>query len=94
MDMVASVGLHPGGIVAWVLVGLLAGAIAGRIARGHGYGWLGNIVLGLLGAFIGGATVSLFVDSDRTAGFIDTTLIALVGALVLIVTVRVVRRVF
>ncbi len=89
MDVVARVGLHPGGIVAWVVVGLLAGAIAGRIARGHGYGWLGNIVLGLLGALIGGAIVSFFVDSDRTAGFIDTTL---VGALVLIVTVRMLRR--
>lgn len=92
MDVVGSVGLHPGGIVAWVVVGLLAGAIAGRIARGHGYGCLGNIVLGLLGAFVGGAIVSFFVDSDRTAGFIETTLIALVGALVLIVTVRMLRR--
>jgi len=92
MHVVASVGLHPGGIVAWVVVGLLAGAIADRIARGHGYGWLGNTVLGLIGAFVGGAIVSFFVDSDRTAGFIDTTLIALVGALVLIMAVRMARR--
>ena len=45
--------LEPGGILGWLLVGLIAGALAGRVVRGRGYGCLVDIVVGIAGAFIG-----------------------------------------
>lgn len=82
---------HPGNVVAWLFVGLIAGAIAGRIARGHGYGCLGDIILGLLGSLIGGLIVNPFIKGSLATDFLGTTLVALVGALALIIAVRVLR---
>src|SRR5215831_13599840 len=42
------------GIIGWVLIGLIAGWLAGKIARGRGFGCIADIVLGLVGSFIGG----------------------------------------
>ncbi|MGH2444368.1 MAG: GlsB/YeaQ/YmgE family stress response membrane protein [Chloroflexota bacterium] len=83
--------LHPGNVIAWIIIGLLAGAIAGRIARGRGYGCLGDIILGLVGALVGGIIVSFFVKGTQVAGFLGTLGVALLGALVLIILVRAVR---
>jgi len=79
--------LNPGGWLAWLVIGLLAGAIAGRVVRGRGYGCLLDIVIGVLGAFIGGAVVSLFVP-ENTYGFIGTLLVATLGAIILLAFVR------
>src|SRR5436305_811654 len=80
----AAVHLNPGGILAWIVLGLLAGAIAGRIARGSGYGCLTDIVLGLIGAFIGGMILSLFTKTDQRYGFLSSLVVALLGALLVI----------
>lgn len=79
--------LNPGGWLAWLVIGLLAGAIAGRIVRGRGYGCLLDIFIGVLGAFIGGAVVSLFLP-ENTYGFIGTLIVATLGAIVLLAFVR------
>ena len=79
--------LNPGGWLAWLVVGLLAGAIAGRVVRGRGMGCLLDIVIGVLGAFIGGAVVSLFVP-ENTFGFIGTLVVATLGAIILLAFVR------
>jgi len=42
------------GIIGWILIGLVAGWLAGKIARGRGFGCIADIVLGLVGSFIGG----------------------------------------
>jgi len=42
------------GILSWLLVGLVAGWLAGKIARGRGFGCITDIILGLIGSFIGG----------------------------------------
>lgn len=42
------------GIIGWILIGLIAGWLAGKIARGRGFGCIADIVLGLVGSFIGG----------------------------------------
>jgi len=44
----------PHGLLYWVLIGLLAGWLAGKIARGRGFGCIADIVLGLVGSFLGG----------------------------------------
>lgn len=42
------------GLIGWILIGLIAGWLAGKIARGRGFGCIADIVLGLVGSFIGG----------------------------------------
>jgi uncharacterized membrane protein YeaQ/YmgE (transglycosylase-associated protein family) len=42
------------GIIGWLLIGLIAGWLAGKIARGRGFGCIADIVLGIVGSFIGG----------------------------------------
>ncbi|HLJ66922.1 MAG TPA: GlsB/YeaQ/YmgE family stress response membrane protein [Chloroflexota bacterium] len=90
---VLTLTLHPGNVLAWLLVGLLAGAIAGRLTRGRGFGCIGDIVVGLIGSFIGGLIVAPFVKQTTTAGFLGTLLVALIGALVLLIGLRVLRSI-
>src|SRR6185436_4310542 len=49
-----AMSLEPGGILAWLLVGLVAGFLAGQVMKGGGYGIIGDIVMGIIGAFVGG----------------------------------------
>src|SRR5436305_10550218 len=65
--LVLAAALNPGGIIAWIVIGLVAGAIADWIIPGKGFGLLGNMVIGLIGAFIGGIIVNLLVP-DATYG--------------------------
>jgi len=44
----------PRGIIGWLIVGLIAGWLAGKVSRGRGFGCIANILLGLVGAFLGG----------------------------------------
>ena len=80
--------LNPGGWLAWLVIGLLAGAIASRVVRGRGYGCLMDIVIGVLGAFIGGIVVSFLVPGTFF-GFIGTLIVATLGAIILLAFVRV-----
>jgi uncharacterized membrane protein YeaQ/YmgE (transglycosylase-associated protein family) len=47
-------------LVLFILIGLIAGALAGRVVSGHGYGVLGDIVVGVIGAFLGGGIFATF----------------------------------
>ena len=80
--------LHPGGFFAWVIIGLIAGAIAGMLVRGRGYGCLMDIVVGVLGAFIGGIVVGLLLP-DTTFSFIGTLIVATLGSILLLAFIRV-----
>ena len=82
------VALNPGGLVSWIIVGLIAGAIAGRLVRGRGLGCLMDIVVGIVGAFIGGFLVSLFYSPGTTFGFFGSLLVAILGAVILLVFIR------
>jgi len=53
----AVVALEPGGLLSWLIVGLIAGALAGRVVEGRGLGCLGDIVVGIVGAVLGGLIV-------------------------------------
>jgi uncharacterized membrane protein YeaQ/YmgE (transglycosylase-associated protein family) len=76
--------LSPGGILLWTLVSLLAGWLAGKIVRGHGYGCLGDILLGLVGAFVGLVVLDLLpVPISGTLPFWGTLVVAFFGALIL-----------
>lgn len=78
--------LSPGGIIAWIIVGLIAGWAASSVSRGHGYGILGDIVVGLVGAFIGGFLAGFFIHGS--VGLVGSIIIAFLGALILLAVLR------
>jgi uncharacterized membrane protein YeaQ/YmgE (transglycosylase-associated protein family) len=79
--------LDPGGIIAWLVVGLVAGWLAGMVMKGGGYGVIGDIVVGIIGAFVGGFVFSL-ITGGGTAGFWGSIAVAFIGAVILIAIVR------
>jgi uncharacterized membrane protein YeaQ/YmgE (transglycosylase-associated protein family) len=78
------------GILSWIVVGLIAGWLAGLVVRGGGYGLVGNIVVGIVGALIGGFLAgSLFNVPDAVNGInLTSILVAFLGAVILILIVR------
>lgn len=83
MGMVLGAALNPGGIIGWIVIGLVAGWLAGVIMPGKGYGIFGDLILGLVGALVGGFIVGLLVP-DATFGFWGSLLVALIGACILV----------
>lgn len=78
-------------LVVWLLIGLIAGWLAGSVTRGAGFGVIGNIVVGMIGAVVGGFVFNaLGVDAG---GFIGEVVQAFIGALVFLALLSVVRRV-
>jgi uncharacterized membrane protein YeaQ/YmgE (transglycosylase-associated protein family) len=76
-------------IIAWIVLGLIAGWLAGQFMRGGGYGIVGDIVLGILGAIVGGWLTGLLLGRDMVSGFnIETLIVAVIGAVVLIAISR------
>lgn len=85
-DKVVFVGVKTNGLIAWIVIGLIAGWIAGTISRGHGFGCIVNIILGLIGAVVGGW---IFSRLGITAwGFWGSLAAATVGAVVLVAIAR------
>ena len=80
--------LEPGGVFSWLLIGLVAGALAGRVVRGRGYGCVVDIVVGITGGFIGGILLSFFIQG--VAGFWESLIVAFIGAVVLLGLLRMV----
>ena len=78
--------LSPGGLIAWIIVGLIAGWAAGKVSRGHGFGLIGDLVVGLIGALIGGLIAGVFIQGS--VGFIGSIIVAFLGAIVLLALIR------
>jgi uncharacterized membrane protein YeaQ/YmgE (transglycosylase-associated protein family) len=78
--------LDPGGILAWLVVGLVAGWLAGKVSRGHGFGLFGDLVVGLIGALIGGFLAGLIFHG--TVGLLGTIIVAFLGAVILLAILR------
>jgi len=76
----------PRGLVAWLFLGLVAGWLAGKLSRGRGYGCITDIILGLVGSFIGGwvfTKLGIF-----GGGFIYSLAAATLGAVILVAIVH------
>jgi uncharacterized membrane protein YeaQ/YmgE (transglycosylase-associated protein family) len=82
----AAIVLTPGGVISWLVVGLIAGWLAGVVMKGGGFGLFGDIIVGLFGAFLGGLLMGFFVQG--AAGFWGSIFVAFIGACVLIALVR------
>jgi len=77
-------------LIWWVVVGLIAGWAAGQIMKGGGYGALMDIILGIVGAVVGGWLMSLV--GLQAGGLIGTIIVAIIGAVVLIWITRLLKR--
>ena len=78
-------------ILIWIIVGAIAGWLAGLVVRGFGFGLVGNIIVGIVGAILGGwlfGTLGFAIG----AGIINTIFTAFIGAVVLLLLVRVIKR--
>jgi uncharacterized membrane protein YeaQ/YmgE (transglycosylase-associated protein family) len=77
-------------VIAWIVIGAIAGWLAGVLVKGYGYGLIGNVVIGILGAGIAGLLApTLGVHTESMGGNIIASLL---GALILLLLVGLVRR--
>jgi uncharacterized membrane protein YeaQ/YmgE (transglycosylase-associated protein family) len=79
------------GLIAWIVIGVVAGWLAGMLVKGGGFGLIGDIVVGVIGAFIGGWLAGI-LHIHIGSGMISSIITATVGAILLIVILRMVRR--
>ena len=76
--------LDPGSWISWIIVGLIAGAIAARVVAGRGFGCLAGIVVGVAGALIGGFLLGAIFHVTGTVGFWGSIIVAFIGAAALL----------
>jgi uncharacterized membrane protein YeaQ/YmgE (transglycosylase-associated protein family) len=81
------------GLLSWIVVGAIAGWLSGQVMKGRGFGLLGDIIVGVVGGLVGGwLATQLFKVSNPINGFnLESILVAFVGAIVVIVVVRMLR---
>lgn len=77
------------GIILWILIGLIAGAVAHRVLDSRG-GFFGSLVVGLIGALVGGQLAEM-LKLNVTSDFIDQLVLATVGAILLLFVWRKIR---
>jgi uncharacterized membrane protein YeaQ/YmgE (transglycosylase-associated protein family) len=79
MALILAAAFEPRGLISWIIIGLIAGFLAGKVMKGTGYGIVGDIIVGLVGALVGGFLANLLIP-DVNAGFIGSIIISLIGA--------------
>ena len=81
------------GIIAWILLGLVAGFIASKIVNKSGEGLVLDILLGIVGAFVGGFVFTRFFDASGVTGLnIYSLFVAVVGAIIVLLIYHLVFR--
>jgi uncharacterized membrane protein YeaQ/YmgE (transglycosylase-associated protein family) len=78
-------------ILIWIIVGLVAGVLASMVVGG-GYGLLGDIIVGIVGSFVGGWIFTKMGWGTPFGGLAGTIFIAFIGAIVLLLLLRLIRR--
>jgi uncharacterized membrane protein YeaQ/YmgE (transglycosylase-associated protein family) len=79
------------GIIVWLIIGALAGWIAGKLIKGGGFGLIGDIIVGIVGALIGGELSNL-LGISLGSGFIASVVTAIIGAVILLFILRMIKR--
>jgi uncharacterized membrane protein YeaQ/YmgE (transglycosylase-associated protein family) len=79
------------GFLAWIVVGLIAGWLAGQVMKGGGYGVLVDIILGILGGLLGGWLFGM-MGIWPGGGMIGSIIVAFVGAVILVAISRMLKR--
>jgi uncharacterized membrane protein YeaQ/YmgE (transglycosylase-associated protein family) len=77
------------GIIAWIIIGVIAGWITGKLMKGSGFGFIVDMIVGLIGALIGGwISSALGFGTTGQHGMIGSIIISVIGAVILTVIVR------
>jgi uncharacterized membrane protein YeaQ/YmgE (transglycosylase-associated protein family) len=81
------------GLLSWIIVGLIAGWLAGLVMRGGGYGIVGDIIVGIIGGLLGGFIASALFSTPNPVNGINITsiIIAFIGAVILVAILRAIR---
>ena len=79
-------------LLIWLVIGAIAGLLAGLLVKGGGFGLLGDIVVGIVGAFFGGWLLPQ-LGINLGVGYVPVIISATIGALVLLLILRVIRRI-
>jgi uncharacterized membrane protein YeaQ/YmgE (transglycosylase-associated protein family) len=75
-------------LIGFLVVGLIAGWLAGTVMGGRGYGLLGNIIVGIIGSFVGGLLSSFLFGGDIGGFNLTHILVAFIGAVVFLLILR------
>jgi uncharacterized membrane protein YeaQ/YmgE (transglycosylase-associated protein family) len=86
--MPLTVSLQPGSWLSWIVVGLIAGAIAARVVAGRGFGCVADIVVGIAGALIGGFLIGQIFGVNTVVGFWGSIIVAFIGAAALLAVLK------
>ena len=78
-------------IIVWLVIGAIAGWLAGLLVKGGGFGLIGDIVVGIVGAVIGGWLAGV-LDISIGSGLIASIITAAIGAVILLVILRAIKR--
>jgi uncharacterized membrane protein YeaQ/YmgE (transglycosylase-associated protein family) len=78
-------------IITWLIVGLVAGVLASVVMGGTGYGIIGDIIIGIVGAFVGGWLFAQLGIATPFGGLAGTIFVAFIGAIVLLFVLRLIR---
>ena len=78
-------------ILGWLLLGLIAGFLASMVMSGGGFGIIGDIIIGIVGAFIGGWIFRQLGVTSPFGGLAGTIFVAFIGAVVLLFLLRLIR---
>lgn len=80
-------------ILSWLVVGLIAGFLAGLVVKGGGFGLIGDIIVGVVGGLIGGwISVNLLHIGSMTGINLGSIVIAFIGAVILLLILRLIKR--
>ena len=79
------------GIIAWLVIGAIAGFLAGKIVEGGGFGLIVDIIVGIVGAVIGGYLAGV-PGISIGGGFISSIIVAVIGAVILLFVLRLIKR--
>lgn len=83
--------MDPTAIIVWLIIGAVAGWLAGLIVRGYGFGLVGNIVVGIVGAFLAGWLLPM-LNVNLGNPWLNSIVFALIGAIILLVIIGLFRR--
>ena len=85
--------MEPQSLIVFLLVGLVAGWLAGKLVRGGGFGLIGDLIVGVIGAVIGGWLLpKIGVTAIVNQPIVDAIIFATIGAVILLFILRLIKR--
>ena len=82
--------MEPQSLIIWLVIGGVAGWLAGQIMKGYGFGLVGNVIVGIVGSVIGGWLFGTYAVG--VSGILGAIIGATIGAVILLFLIRLVRR--